>query len=235
MGYLTRKELAEIEEGLSNKGIPQNILNIIHKSKILIIDDGADDLKGLYDSLRSEGFNLLTKLKKCIPIEQLLKDKYDLLLLDLNDVAVDICEDDGLGYLENLKSTAPTFPVIVITGQNIPVGKTHIIDKADYVLKKPVMANDLATDVRQLLFKRQDRFFASLEIIKELDIIDTELRKNLGIVDRFLYGYKRKGVEKRLKNNKDDILVKVEGLIDIVKTAKGLTNKVELIFSNIKN
>ena len=93
------KELRKIENELYEKGLSEEVRHVIRNCKICIIDDGIKDLKSIYDDLKREGFNNIEKHKKCPPVNQLLLSNFDLIMLDLNDVALDLSADDGLGIL----------------------------------------------------------------------------------------------------------------------------------------
>ena len=159
---LTNKEIKKLSIEFSDKGLSENIIRTIRNAKVCIIDDKIEDLKSLHDGLKKEGFSNLTKHKKSPTINDILNEHYDIILLDLNDVANEITEMDGLGILQMIKDRNPSLPILVITGQNPSPEVRDIINLADLVRKKPVLASDLANDVDTILRSYHDKFWASL-------------------------------------------------------------------------
>lgn len=232
---LTNKELRRIESNLNDHGIPENIRNAIRNSKICIIDNQIDDLKSLHDGLRTEGFSNLVKHKKSPPINQILSDRYDIIILDLNDVAQDITVDDGLGILKLLKEREPGLPILVVTGQSLSPSVQSIISMADLIRKKPVYASDLANDVDNILKLQRDKFWASLQLLKELNSIDIELTKELSLISRVRLHFSRKALEKKLVNKEEDIVVKLENVLKLIKQASSITSNISKLITNFVN
>lgn len=217
---LTNKELKKFEIGLIDNGLSENQLREIRKSKICIIDNEIEDLKSLHDSLKLEGFSNLKKHKKSPSINEILNEHYDIILLDLNDVANEITELDGLGVLQLLKERSPSLPIIVITGQNTPPELRHIINMADLVRKKPILAADLANDVDTIMRYYHNKFWASVLVLKELNHIDIELQKRLSFFQRLKLHFLRKGLEKKLIKKEEDVITKLEKLLTFLRIAK---------------
>ncbi|MEX0997377.1 MAG: response regulator [Flavobacteriaceae bacterium] len=230
---LTNTELKKLEIELYEKGLPEATLRKIRNSKICIIDNEYKDLKSFFDGLKTEGFTNLNKFKKSPPINDILKEQYDIILLDLNDVAQGMTEMDGLGVLQLLKQRNPDLPILVITGQNPSPEARDIINLADGVRKKPVLASDLANDVDMILSYYHDKFWASILLLKELNKIDIELRRDLGIIKRVRLHYLRKALEKKLIKKEDDVVTKIERIIKLLRSAKSLTTLITKLSSNI--
>lgn len=230
---LTNKELKKLEIQLIDNGLTESQLREIRKSKICIIDNEVEDLKSLHDSLKLEGFSNLKKFKKSPPINDILSEHYDIILLDLNDVANEITELDGLGVLQLLKERSPSLPILVITGQNTPPELREIINMADLVRKKPVLAADLANDVDTILRYYHNKFWASILLLKELNKIDIELQKELGFFQKLKLHYLRKRLEKKLIKKEEDIISKLEKLLKflrIVKSGSSVITKISTKF-----
>lgn len=230
---LTNQDLNKIEFKLLEKGIEDSIRSEIRKSKIIIIDDKIEDLKSIVDALNREGFNNLQKKKICPPVNDLLNANYDLIILDLNDVATELSNSDGLGILELIKESRPFQPILVVTGQKIDAEKSSIISKADLVSKKPVKGSDLANDVERVLISTKERFWASLSILRELNNIDIEIKKKLSTIDKLRLWYNRKQLEKRLENNDDKVLNNIENISKIVKHLSTITAKIVYLYKAI--
>jgi DNA-binding NtrC family response regulator len=130
---LATKEIKKIESELHENGLPEHVRQEIRKAKICIIDNAIDDLKSLHDNLKKEGFNNLEKFKSAPYINKILTSHYDLIILDLNDVANEITEDDGVGVLKLLKEREPYLPILIVTGQRISPENQLILNKADLI------------------------------------------------------------------------------------------------------
>ena len=232
---LTNKEIKKLSIEFSDNGLSEEVIREIRNSKVCIIDDKIEDLKSLHDGLKKEGFSNLTKHKKSPSVNDILNEHYDIILLDLNDVANEITEMDGLGILQMLKERNPSLPILVITGQNPSPEVRDITNMADLVRKKPVLASDLANDVDTILRSYHDKFWASILLLKELNSIDIELRRKLSLFQRFKLHQLRKGIEKKLTEKQEDIITKLEKTLKLLKTAKSGTSaisKLTTIFIN---
>lgn len=232
---LTNKELKKIETDLFDKGLTESIRRKIRNSKICIIDNQIDDLKSLHDGLKQEGFSNIEKFKRSPSINDILNNQYDVIVLDLNDVASDKSQEDGLGILKLLKSREPQLPILVVTGQKIAPEDQETIRLADLVRKKPIFASDLANDVDMLLKFYHDRYWAALLLLKELNRIDIELKKEISFIKKLKLHFCRKNIEKKLVTREDDIIVKLEKLIKIIKSCNSISGSMYKIISNLIN
>lgn len=223
---LTEKELKKIEIELHDTGIPEAVRNTIRNAKICIIDNQIEDLKSLHDGLKREGFTNLEKFKSSPAIHQILSNHYDIIILDLNDVATEITIEDGIGVLRLLKEREPGLPILVVTGQLISPEVQSIISKADLVRKKPVYASDLASDVETILKIRKDKFWASLELLKELNKVDIQLKKELGFYHRIQLHWSRNKLEKKLIRREEDIIDKLITVLKIIKYSTSISNNI---------
>ena len=230
---LATKEIKKIESELHENGLPEHVRQEIRKAKICIIDNAIDDLKSLHDNLKKEGFNNLEKFKSAPYINKILTSHYDLIILDLNDVANEITEDDGVGVLKLLKEREPYLPILIVTGQRISPENQLILNKADLIRKKPILADDLASDVEAILKNTHDKFWASISILKELNSIDIELRKKISLIKRIKLHFFRKSMEKRLINREEDIVDKINKIANLLKGLESITGRIIQIASLI--
>lgn len=228
---LSDKELKKIENELSDLGISPSVRQSIRNSKICIIDNQIDDLKSLHDGLKREGFSNLVKFKSAPNINDILNSNYDIIILDLNDVALKITEDDGIGVLKLIKEREPSLPILVVTGKLISPDVQLILSKAELVRKKPVLAADLANDVETILKIYKDKFWSSVFLLKELNKVDIELKKELGFFDRLKLRYYRKSIEKKLIKKDEDILDKLEKVLKLIRHSTSLTSNIYKLIS----
>jgi len=223
---LTDKELKKIEIDLHDSGLSETVRQEIRKSRICIIDNAIDDLKSLHDNLKKEGFNNIEKLKSAPPINKILSSHYDLIILDLNDVANEITEEDGIGVLKMLKERQPSLPILVVTGQRISPDDHPALNNADLIRKKPILAADLASDVETILKFSRDRFWGAISILRELNKVDIELKKEIGFFKRWQLHRVRKSIEKKLAHREEDIIDKINKLASILKNVGTLTHRI---------
>jgi DNA-binding response OmpR family regulator len=223
---LSDKELRKIEIELHETGLSEEVRSEIRKSRICIIDDKIDDLKSLHDNLKKEGFNNLEKHKKSPPINVILNSKFDLIILDLNDVATELTEEDGKGILKLLKERQPNLPILIVTGQGISPDDHRDLNYADLLRKKPILASDLASDVETVLKHTRDKFWGAINILKELNRIDIELKKEITLYKRWQLHRLRKAIEKKLINREEDIIDKISNIAKILNSFGSLTFRI---------
>ena len=101
-----------------------------------------------------------------------------------------------------------------------------MISKADLLRKKPVLASDLANDVDTIMKVRKDKFWASLELLKELNKIDLELTKELSLIKRIRVHFGRKSLEKKLLKREEDIVDKLVSILKLVRTTSSATSSI---------
>jgi DNA-binding response OmpR family regulator len=231
---ITEKELQNIENDLIERGLDENIRQNIRNSRICMIDDKVEDLKSLIKALAIEGFKNIEDYKKVSSVNEILKEKFDLILLDLNGVAKEIDNEDGLGILEKLKSSSPETNLIVITGQKINASKLTLLNKADLVLDKPVKASNLAFEIEKLLLVKYDKFWASLKILKELKKIDNNIKEELSFTSKICYTWNRNRLAKNLIDHDNKVIKRLETIYKILKLAVPAAGKVINVIDFLK-
>lgn len=222
-------KLKEIEYKLAEKGLSSEVRNAIRNEKICIIDDQIDDLKSMIDGLKREGFTNLVELSKSPAVNELLDAHYDLIVLDLNNVATDLAKNDGFGILNYIKTNSPFQPILVVTGQNISAEKITILNKANLVRQKPVKPSDFASDIEQILRIKKDKFWASIAILNELNAIEIELKNELGFWNKLRLALQRKKLEKKIVAHDPDILDQIQTICKIVSTTKKIETSIKYI------
>lgn len=126
------------KESITELRIPHNIEEIKKRIKIVVIDD--DEASFPYKLLSSSGYTI-----EWWPnvdergLERLEKGQYDIIILDLNDIATpSISSTDGIGILERLKEVNPAQIIVAFSGQSYDIEKTQFFTTADDTLSKPV-------------------------------------------------------------------------------------------------
>jgi DNA-binding NtrC family response regulator len=79
--------------------------------RVLVVDDEADLLLGIAESLSQDGFEVVTAIDTSSARLTLSRISVDILCLD-----VDMPDGDGLDFLQEIRLTAPDIPAIVMSG-----------------------------------------------------------------------------------------------------------------------
>ncbi len=121
-----------------------------NKKKILVVEDEATLQKALTDVLTQEGYDVLSALDGMLGLELALKEKPDLILLDII-----LPKIDGFEVLKKLKEEGSQIPIIILTNLSdisdiqkaLDLGATTYLVKADFHL------DDVLKKVKETLFK----------------------------------------------------------------------------------
>lgn len=122
-------------------------------NKILIIDDDANIVEGYSISLTNEGFNVLKAENGQIGLDLALKEKPDLILLDINMPIM-----DGLTMLQKLREAneyGKNASVIMLT--NLSADKEYIISKivettpVYYIVKADYTFRQVVDKIKEVL------------------------------------------------------------------------------------
>ncbi len=222
-------DLTKIRNDLESKGLSTETRANIRSSKICIIDDKIEDLQSMTASLRREGFNNIKEFSKVPSVIELLDSNYDLIVLDLGGVAEDLSRDDGYGVLQNLKSSDPFLPVLVVTGSTAPPNKINILSQADLVRSKPILAAELAGDVELILRYKKNEFWAGLEVLTELSKISMQIQKNISFVDKVILHFHKKSIANKILNEEKDVVGKLIKVANITSKLGKIALKIKKI------
>lgn len=136
---------------LSDLNIKMPLKEKRKRAKILVIDD---EETFPIDLLSKEGYNI-QYWEKVESLRTLEEGEYDIIFLDIFDVAKDISKEDGLGVLEHLKKYNPGQIIIAYSGRSYDLNKTKFWRLADDTLAKP---SDLVTCKEVIDKMLEDRF-----------------------------------------------------------------------------
>lgn len=116
--------------------------------KILIAEDDNFLQKMVTVSLQEEGFDVITANDGEQALQQLEKEKPDLMLLDILMPKL-----DGFAVLEKLKEQGNNVPIIVMSnlGQEEDVEKCKNLGAKDYCIKSDMEPGDLAKQVKKYM------------------------------------------------------------------------------------
>lgn len=135
-------------------------------NKVLILDDREDYLRALLAALRKD-FDVV-----CAPsveeASRLLDATVQVALIDVRLSEQDPSNRDGLRFLEYIKRTHPSTPVVMMSAYRDVDALETLDARADYFLRKPIDLRELRTLLREC---------AERGAIPEKT---TELRRSLG-------------------------------------------------------
>jgi DNA-binding response OmpR family regulator len=208
-------DLDQIEEILASRSLSSNTRRAIRNCKICIIDDKLAELKTFVAALRNEGFNNLVEKRAVLSIHELITADFDLIVLDLSGIAGEIFTDDGLGVLHKLKTSAPSVPVLVVTGSSFTAESSKTLNLADAIRNKPISPSDLATEVEDLLKYRKDHHWGGLAVLRELQHLTPTIEKRLTFWQKFLLNRQKKAIAKSIIQSSFDTLTLVIKILEL--------------------
>ncbi len=155
---------------------------------ILLADDDVQLANFLSKSLESEGYEVHTALDEGTAWEELRRQNYKLIILDLN-----FGQTDGLKLLERLRAEGKTTPVIVLSARNQIADRIQSLNLgADDYVTKPFSFQELAARANALLRRKID---PSLDVLR---VEDLEMDPRLSKVTRAGREIKLSGKEYKL-------------------------------------
>ncbi|MBI3365432.1 MAG: sigma-54-dependent Fis family transcriptional regulator [Ignavibacteriae bacterium] len=120
-------------------------------SRILVVDDEAEVLRTVKSLLEAEGQKIDTYSDPILAMNILQKERYDLILLDLN-----MPKMSGIELLESVKERYPLTEVIMLTGViEVRTAVECMSRGAFYYLNKPFMPDEIQQTVRRALERRR--------------------------------------------------------------------------------
>jgi DNA-binding NtrC family response regulator len=161
------------------------------RTRILVIDDDPHSFP--FDTLRREGYSIDHWLK-VDNLRTLEEGDYDIIFLDIQGVAQEYCEEDGLGVLEHLKQVNPSQIVVAFSAHSYDLSKNRFWRLADDSLSKPVEAAKCKRLIDNLIESKQTPqhyWQAVAELLqrqglspKEIDRIEHKVAKAIAKKDR---------------------------------------------------
>jgi len=126
--------------------------NIAGRRRILIIEDEPDLVRGLRAALEFEGFEVLSAGQGREGVRLLRERGPDLVLLDLM-----LPDANGFAVCEEIRSTHPLVPVIMLTARSQETDKIRGLDAgADDYVTKPFSVGELVARINAM-FRRLHR------------------------------------------------------------------------------
>ncbi|MDE6250550.1 MAG: response regulator transcription factor [Alphaproteobacteria bacterium] len=190
---------------------------------VLIIDDDDMLRKTLARGLRNEHFNVLTAQSADMARDVLARIRVDAIILDRMMTGT-----DGLTFLQQIRSTGDTTPVIMLTAMT---GPENTIDGlsggADDYLGKPFQMRELVLRLNNIM---RTRHSTPRDVLPDgLMLIDNEFFVMTNAGAPVSLGLS--GEEKKLLQNLTSPIGNIAPAAPMV--AKRLRNKINIVLSNI--
>src|SRR5437867_1627477 len=145
----------------------RNPMNPELGARILVIEDELPMRTALQDCLETEGYRVLTAAEGETGLGRALKEKPDLILLDIM-----LPRLDGFALCEELRRVGHTTPVLMLTAKGFVRDRVRGLDAgADDYLVKPFSTDELLARVRALLRRAQ----RPQAFVRELSIGDVQI------------------------------------------------------------
>jgi DNA-binding response OmpR family regulator len=142
--------------------------------RILVIEDEPDLVRGLRDALEFEGFEVLSSGLGREGVRLLRERAPDLVLLDLM-----LPDANGFSVCEEIRSTHPLVPVIMLTARSQETDKIRGLDSgADDYVTKPFSVGELVARINAI-FRRLYRSAPGNEEIRIGDVVVDPLKHEL--------------------------------------------------------
>lgn len=124
------------------------------QTKILIVEDEEILLTALSEELKQEGFNVVGAKDGIEGVEATIKEKPDLVLLDLVMPRL-----DGIGALKQMKDNAEIrdIPVVILTNLSDydKISDALSLGAMDYLVKANYRLEDLVNKIKTVLERKQ--------------------------------------------------------------------------------
>ena len=121
--------------------------------RILVVDDDPHFLRVLARILSGENYLVTSAAGACDALELLKSAQFDLVISDLR-----MPERDGLNFLESLRGSGNTLPVIILTAYGeVDTYLAAMNAGATEYLNKPIQSDELLKSVRACLRSGKNR------------------------------------------------------------------------------
>lgn len=190
---------------------------------VLIIDDDDILRKTLARGLRNEHFNVLTSQSADMATDVLARIRVDAIILDRMMTGT-----DGLTFLQQMRRTGDTTPVIMLTAMTGPENTIDgLAGGADDYLAKPFQMRELVLRLNNIM--RTHNSTPRTELPDGLMLIDNEFFVMTNVGAPVSLGLS--GEEKKLLQNLTSPIGNIAPAAPMV--AKRLRNKINVVLSNI--
>jgi DNA-binding response OmpR family regulator len=204
--------------------------------KILVIEDDNSISLGLKDNLESEGYYAITESDGLEGYKMVIKEKPDLILLDLN-----LPNKDGMSICKDLRTNNINTPIIMLTARTEEIDKVLGLELgADDYITKPFSVRELMARVKAILRRIskveneiEEYSFAGIKVnFKKMEIIKGKKKIDMSLkeFEILLHFIKHEGEV----ISRNSLLDEVWGY-DVYPTTRTVDNYILMLRKKIEN
>jgi len=143
------------------------------RSTVLVVEDDEAIRRGVVDSLRFAGYDVLESASGTKGLQLALESSLDLVLLDVLLPGV-----DGFSILGQIREAHPTLPVILVTARGAEEDRVRgLSNGADDYVVKPFSARELLARVEAVLRRSPERPDSIRTLMMDDAQVDLEKRE----------------------------------------------------------
>src|SRR5262245_3422834 len=158
----------------------------LKNASILVIDDDQDVLTAVRLLLKTEVKNVVTE-KNPQNLRWLLKDAYDIILLDMNFTSSINTGNEGLFWLKEIRKIKPDASVIMITAYgDIDLAVRSLKEGAADFVVKPWHNEKLMSTIKEIL-KRKGTKTGGLPLLNTDSMVGKELLGESEVMQQIFY------------------------------------------------
>jgi CheY-like chemotaxis protein len=192
---------------------------IVHRSRILVIDDGDFAYMPLFER---DGYTI-QQWRDVDDLTALESEGFDLILLDLKGVGAKESSDEGFGVLKHIRETSPSQIVIAYSNSDLSLAYQPFFRDADAVLHKTQTDYvEFKRKVDQLLDQRFSSGFYINRIKRELGEFEAGAPKAVRKAEKAMVSNRPDSLRRYLVKRIDDE-VTVDRVIAIVGAGAQIT------------
>jgi CheY-like chemotaxis protein len=185
---------------------------IVHRSRILVIDDGDFAYMPLF---KRDGYTI-EQWSDVTDLGALETEKFDLILLDLKGVGIQESADEGFGILRHIRRTSPTQIVIAYSNSDLSLAYQPFFQDADAVLHKTQTDYvEFKRAVDELLDRRFSKGFYVGRVRNELGDLEARAPKAVKKAEKAMLSKNSEGLRRYLVGRIDDA-VTIDRVIAVV-------------------
>ncbi|WP_163714530.1 response regulator [Mangrovibacterium lignilyticum] len=190
--------------------------------RIVVVDDEEDSFP--VKLFQTEGY-AIDKWEKVLDYGKLESGFYDIIVLDIQGVAMHISEDDGLGVLESLKSNNPAQIIIAFSQHSYDLSKSRFWELADEKIAKPSDFLKMKKIIDNLIVTKYkpDRYINTLRGVLENKEFKPAERKS---IDKLITNTINSG----MKPDLEKILSGTNASLELIKQVISISNTIFKFF-----
>jgi hypothetical protein len=203
---------------------PVDFEEIKKRTRIVVVDDEDSFPVNLF---KAEGYSI-DKWDKVTDVSygKLESGFYDIIVLDIKGIALDISQDDGLGVLENIKEKNPAQIIVAYSQHSFDLNKSRFWKLADETIAKPsdfLKIKGIIDTLINTKFKPERYIEALHQVLRQSGISEKEIQK----LDEGL----TKSIVKKEKPNWSKLLDFANSNADVVKRVATLGDTISKFFT----